>query len=323
MTSWKPTATLDILKQRAALIKKTRLFFEKSGCLEVETPILSAHTVTDPFLSSFSTFALNQNKTYYLQTSPEYAMKRLLAANSGPIFQITKAFRQDEKGSRHNPEFTILEWYMPHYDHHQLMDHMSEYLIFMLSCPTPKKFSYAKIFELYCKINPHLANISDLKICVRENNLDIAPLGELENDKDTWLDLLMSHCIEPHLGCDEPVFIYDYPAPQAALSISKITPEGYAVGERFEVYYQGIELANGFHELRDASEQKKRFEANLEKRRQLNLPELQLDFYFLEALKQGEFPDVSGVALGLDRLFMLILGKKTIADVMSFTIENA
>lgn len=328
MTHWTPTTSIQTLHQRAAFIKKTRLFFEQLNFLEVETPILSAHTVTDPFLTSFSTTCFGN--TYYLQTSPEYHMKRLLAAGSGPIFQITHSFRQDEKGSRHNPEFTMLEWYYPSYNHHQLMDQMADFLSFMLSDlpienSRAQRMSYDAIFQHYLQINPHLASIEILQTCAQNNHIEIAHLvdGNNDMDKDAWLDLLMSHCIEPKLGLDSPLFIYDYPASQAALSAARRDPEkSYSVGERFEVYYQGIELANGFHELTDATEQKKRFEENLEKRQRLNLPALSLDHYFLKALEDG-LPACSGVALGLDRLLMLALNKKKIADVMSFTIDNA
>lgn len=328
MKNWTPTASILTLHQRAAFIKKVRLFFEQLNFLEVETPILSAHTVTDPFLASFSTSCFGN--TYYLQTSPEYHMKRLLAAGSGPIFQITHSFRQDEKGSRHNPEFTMLEWYYPNYNHHQLMDQMANFLTFMLNDfdlsiknSPAQRMSYEAIFQHYLQINPHLASIEILQSCAQQNHLEIAHLVDHNMDKDTWLDLLMSHCIEPKLGLDYPLFIYDYPVSQAALSVARRDSEkSYSVGERFEVYYQGIELANGFHELTDAAEQKKRFEENLEKRQRLNLPTLSLDHYFLNALEDG-LPACSGVALGLDRLLMLALNKKKIADVMSFTIDNA
>lgn len=318
-SSWQPTADLQTLKQRAALLKKTREFFYKRDFLEVETPVLSRYTVTDPFLSSFSTYPTVITPTLFLQTSPEYHMKRLLAAGSGPIFQLTKAFRQDEAGNRHNPEFTMLEWYRPHYNHHELMDEMSDFLAEILGGKRAEKLSYLAAFEKYLSINPHTASIIDLKQCAEQNHIEA---NFNDNDKDIWLDLLISHCIEPKLGLTHPIFIYDYPASMAALAVTRQDKgKSYSVGERFEVYYQGIELANGFHELTDPLEQRQRFVENLEKRRQWNLPTLSLDEYFLEAL--NDFPPSSGVALGFDRLLMLALEKQHIEEVMTFSIRNA
>lgn len=310
--SWQPTAEMTTLHQRAELIKKIRHFFDTRGFLEVETPILSQYTVTDPFLASFSC------DRFFLQTSPEYHMKRLLAAGSGPIFQISKAFRQDEISPRHNPEFTMLEWYRPGYDHHALMDEMADFLIWMLTEKPAERLSYQAIFEHYLGINPHTASLTDLQVCAHNHHIIFQ---DDTQDKDIWLDLLLSHCIEPHLGQAAPLFIYDYPASQAALAVIRES-EGISIGERFEVYYQGIELANGFHELIDPVEQRKRFLNNINQRCALNLPVLSLDEYFLAAL-DNHFPPTAGVALGLDRLLMLILNKKNIREIMSFSIENA
>lgn len=318
--NWQPSATIDALHQRATLIKKVRTFFEERGFLEVETPILSRYTVTDPFLNSFSTLATTLTPALFLQTSPEYHMKRLLAANSGPIFQISKAFRQDEKGYRHNPEFTMLEWYRPGYNHHNLMDEMDDFLKIILNNQISERYSYEAIFKKYLDINPHTASLNELKACAKRHHIEFQ--DETANT-DTWLDLLISHVIEPHLGQNHPVFIYDYPASQASLSVMRQdSGKSYQVGERFEVYYKGIELANGFHELTNFYEQKERFIDNLEKRKSLNLPTLSLDEYFLQALEAG-LPATSGVALGLDRLIMLALEKKCIGEIMTFTIENA
>lgn len=311
VTSWHPTAEIELLKKRDSLLRKTRDFFYQRNFLEVETPILSHFTVTDPFLSSFST---NTIPPLFLQTSPEYHMKRLLASGSGPIFQITKAFRQEEQGSRHNPEFTMLEWYRPGYNHHQLMDEMDEFLFIILNKHS-SRLTYEALFKQTLDINPHTASLNDLKAYAMQNNIHLQNFDDA--DKDTYLDLLLSHCIEPQLGQDAPVFVYNYPASQAALSVKQ-----EHIGERFEVYYKGIELANGFHELTDALEQRQRFVENLEKRKKLNLPELALDEYFLSALEE-KLPPSSGVALGLDRLIMLALHKKNIKEVMAFSIENA
>lgn len=321
---WQPTAEISTLHQRADLLKKTRNFFYDREFLEVETPILSQYTVTDPYLSSFSTNSTHLTPSLFLQTSPEYHMKRLLAAGSGPIFQITKAFRQDEAGSKHNPEFTILEWYRPGYNHHDLMDEMNDFLFLILKTSSDR-VTYEAIFEEHLHINPHTASIEMLRACAEKNGIRWGN-DTHEVDRDTWLDLLISHCIEPNLGINAPVFIYDYPASQAALAVTRQTlnqsNQSCWVGERFEVYYKGIELANGFHELTDPIEQRKRFTTNLEKRQQLNLPLLSLDEYFLQALEKG-LPSSSGVALGFDRLLMLAFEKKNINKVMSFSSQNA
>lgn len=310
--NWQPTAEIETLQHRAELLKKTRNFFYQRNFLEVETPILSHHTVTDPFLSSFEIPQIKD--TLFLQTSPEYHMKRLLTAGHGPIFQLTKAFRQEEQGSRHNPEFTMLEWYRPGFNHHNLMDEMNDFLFEILG-KSSTRISYQALFQQELAINPHTVSLQTLKHCALDHDIHLTNFDAA--DKDVYLDLLLSHCIEPHLGQTAPIFIYDYPASQAALSVKSGN-----VGERFEVYYRGIELANGFHELIDPIEQRQRFVENLEKRQYLNLPVLELDEYFLQALEHG-LPASSGVALGFDRLVMLALNKKNIKEVMSFSIENA
>jgi lysyl-tRNA synthetase class 2 len=318
--NWPPSASLSHLKLRARVIDEIRSFFKSRDVLEVDTPILCSHTVTDPFIASIpAQVAINQKnylKTYYLQTSPEYAMKRLLASYPIPIFQITKSFRQGEVGHNHNPEFTMLEWYRPHFNHHQLMDEMDDLLQSTLHCQKAIRKTYADLFVDLLQINPHQAELNDLKNCARQHDIHLA--NDI-SDKDTWLDLLMSHCIEPALVGDRPFFIYDFPASQAALArIQKGEP---SVAMRFEVYVQGRELANGFYELQDAHEQRLRFEKNLLKRCELGLDELSIDDYFLSALKAG-LPDCAGVALGVDRLIMLIAGASHIQDILSFDFSR-
>jgi len=318
--NWQPSASLSNLKLRSQVIDAIRSFFKARQVLEIDTPILCSNTVTDPFISSIPAHvAINQNnklKTYYLQTSPEYAMKRLLAACPIPIFQITKSFRQGEIGHNHNPEFTMLEWYRPHYDHHQLMDEMDELLQSILCCQKAIRKTYADLFFDILQINPHQVELNHLKDCARKHHIHLA--NEV-TDKDTWLDLLMSHCIEPKLLGDRPFFIYDFPASQAALArIKKGDP---SVAMRFEVYAQGRELANGFYELQDAHEQRLRFETNLLKRNELGLDELPIDEYFLSALNTG-LPDCSGVALGVDRLIMLVAESDNIQDILSFDFSR-
>ena len=301
MKAWRPTASVENLKKRAEIIAKIRNFFAKRNILEVETPLLSHATVTDVHLHSLKT-----TNNLYLQTSPEYAMKRLLAAESGSIYQICKAFRDDESGRLHNAEFTMLEWYRVGFTHHDLMDEMEELLQDVLKYPKAERHSYQEIFEKFLQINPHAINIEELQNCAHKYKIDLQI-----DDKDTLLQLLMSEVIEPKLK--NIVFVYDYPKTQAALA--KIRGE---VAERFEVYVDGIELANGFHELQDAKEQRERFLNDLKKREKLSYPQIPIDENFLAALEHG-LPACSGVALGIDRLVMLALNVDYIDRTISFS----
>lgn len=319
--AWQPSATLTILKKRADILRRIRQFFFDRQVLEVETPVLSHTTGTDPYVLgipvAFQKTVAAEVETLYLQTSPEYAMKRLLAAGSGPIFQISKAFRQGDIGKYHNPEFTMLEWYRPGFDHHDLMDEMDLLLQAILQTSTAEKISYGALFEKYVGVNPHTATVLALKTCAAEQHIQIA--GDL-SDRNAWLDLLLTHAIEPYIGRERPVFLYDFPVKQAALA--KIRwHDNPPVASRFEVYFKGIELANGFHELQDVDEQRQRFISELRMRQHLNLPSVPLDEYFLAALQQG-LPDCAGVALGVDRLVMLALGCHSIADVTSFSFDR-
>jgi lysyl-tRNA synthetase class 2 len=319
--SWQPTALIDVLKKRADMIHRIRAFFRERDVWEVETPLLSHATVTDPHIISiaapFKELGSEKETICYLQTSPEYAMKRLLAAGAGSIFQITKAFRQGEVGRLHNPEFSMLEWYRIGFDHHDLMNDMDQLLQTVLQLPPSTRKSAAETYQIYLGINPHLATVSELKKCAAQH---IESLPDIQNDKNSWLDLLFTHCIEPHLGTDAPFFLYDFPVSQAALA--KIRPENPPVASRFEMYFKGVELANGFHELQDPVEQRRRFENDLKYRQEHDIPLVAMDERFLAALQHG-FPDCAGVALGIDRLIMLTLGCKTIADALSFGFLSA
>lgn len=319
--TWQPSATIDVLRERAQILQSIRTFFANRGVLEVETPVLCHTSVTDPFIQSipalFQSHPREPEVRHYLQTSPEYAMKRLLAAGSGAIFQITKSFRQGEIGRLHNPEFTMLEWYRPGFDHHALMDEMDVLLQTILKKPPAQRHTYRDIFIDHLQLDPHLATLSELKNCAAEKNISVA--SDID-DCDTWLQLLMSEIIEPRIGDDRPCFIYDFPASQAALARIQLgTPP---VASRFEVYYRGIELANGFHELQNVEEQRRRFEKNLKDRQAHDLNPMVIDEYFLSALQHG-LPDCAGVALGVDRLVMLALEKQCIADVISFDFNRA
>lgn len=295
----------DSLKQRAALLKKIRQFFDKRNILEVETPLLCTHTVTDVHVHSIST------GNRFLQTSPEYAMKRLLAAGVGDIYQITKAFRDDEPSAKHNPEFTLLEWYRLGFDHHQLMDEVSLFLQQTLHTPAAIKQTYQQVFISHLNIDPHNTSTEALSQCAQEQGIHIT--GALT--PTDWLSLLFTHSIEPTLAAKTPIMIYDFPVAQAALA--KIMLGNPDTAARFEVYYQGLELANGFYELTDASEQLARFKADQEKRAALNLPYRAIDPYFIDALSHG-LPSCAGVALGIDRLMMLSEQLSHITEAISF-----
>ncbi|MDQ8039587.1 MAG: elongation factor P--(R)-beta-lysine ligase [Rickettsiella sp.] len=318
--TWQPSASLESLHIRADILNRIRHFFAERKILEVDTPLLSQATVTDKHLHSFQTdycFANpKQKKTLYLQTSPEFAMKRLLAANSGPIYQICKAFRnQGESGRVHNPEFTMLEWYRPGFNHHDLMDEIEE-LLTVFSYPTAQRFTYFELFQRFLEINPHYATIRQLKQTAKRFELT-TDLFNME--RDDWLHLLMTHYIEPNLP-HHPVFIYDFPASQAALA--RIRAGDPPIAERFEVYIKGLELANGFHELGSPSEQRQRFLNDLKQREKMAYNTVPIDEHLLAALEHG-LPNCAGVALGIDRLIMLVAEKNTIDEVIAFPLRNA
>ncbi|MCB1055688.1 MAG: EF-P lysine aminoacylase GenX [Acidobacteria bacterium] len=302
---------------RARVLAEIRAFFAERGVLEVETPLLGAATVTDLHLASLETRVDGRRR--FLQTSPEFAMKRLLAAGSGPIYQICKAFRDGESGRRHNPEFTLLEWYRPGYDHHRLMSEVGELLSRVLGVPAPETLSYREALERHAGIDPFGADARDLAGRARE--LGLAGLPDLGDDRDAWLDLLMSYTVEPRLGRGRPTLIYDYPPTQAALARLRGTGDE-AVAERFEAYVEGVELANGYHELRDPAEQRRRFAADLARRRDRGLPQVPVDERLLAALAHG-LPECAGVALGVDRLILLAAGASCLDEVLAFPHQRA
>ena len=305
---------IKTLKLRAKLYENIRTYFKKTGVMEVDTPILSCFANTDPAIESFVT---ESSRAMYLHTSPEFFMKRLLVEGSGSIYQITSAFRQGESGRFHNPEFSMLEWYRVDYDYHQLMDDVAV----MIRAVTGKlikveKTSYQQAFEKFA-IHPFKAEVSELESVARKHGIDFQSNESLS--KDHWLDLLMSHLIEPSLEKDRLTFIYDYPASQA--SLAKVRNDRFPVAERFELYWGGVELANGFTELQDAGEQRWRFERDNKKRLQSGQQEMPIDEHFLKALEKG-LPACSGVAVGLDRLLMILTDASSIKDVMNFPVSD-
>lgn len=245
-------------------------------------------------------------------------MKRLLAAGSGAIYQICKSFRNEESGRYHNPEFTMLEWYRPGFDHHQLMDEMDELLQLILQCATATRMTYQAAFLSVLNVCPLEGSMAELKAAARE--LGLADIADPEEDRDTLLQLLFSVGVEAKIGLNAPAFVYDFPASQAALA--QINPDDARVAERFEVYFKGIELANGFHELSNGDEQLARFEEDNTKRVTMGLEQQPIDMHLVNALRAG-FPDCAGVALGIDRLIMLAIGEDHIDQVTAFPIDIA
>lgn len=323
---WRPGATLDTLRLRARLLERVRAFFAARGVLEVETPLLSVAGSTDPALASLRTAyhgpGLPAGQPLYLHTSPEFPMKRLLAAGSGPIYQVARVFRDGEAGGRHNPEFTLLEWYRPGWGIDRLMAEVEALVTGLYegaqALPATRRYTYRALFQEFLGLDPLGAGVAELRACGERAGIR-PPGGMPADDPDPWRDLLLTHLIEPHLG-PGLVFLYDYPASQAALA--RLKPGEPAVAERFELYWDGLELANGFHELGDAAEQRARFEADNRQRAALGLPAVPLDERLLAALEQG-LPDCSGVALGLDRLLMRLAGLSRIDQVLAFAIDRA
>jgi lysyl-tRNA synthetase class 2 len=316
---WRPTASLDALRLRAEILASIRSLFAEREVLEVETPLLASAPVTDLHLEALKTHYRGPGAAdgleLYLQTSPEFAMKRLLAAGSGPIFQICKAVRGGEAGRRHNPEFTILEWYRPGWDHHRLMDEVDDLLARVIGTTPGERLSYGEAFRRYAGIDPHTESSEGLRS--RVGDFGVPSVDEL--GRDDLLDLVLTHSVEPKLGHCQPTFIHDYPASQAALA--RVRSGDPPLAERFEVYVEGLELANGYHELTDPSTQRERFQEDLAARRKAGLPAVPFDERLLAALEHG-LPECSGVALGIDRLVMLAMGTREISDVLAFPIDR-
>ncbi len=320
--SWQPSAPIANLLKRAAIMAEIRRFFADRGVLEVETPTMSQATVTDvhlvPFQTRFVGPGAADGVTLYMMTSPEYHMKRLLAAGSGSIYQLGRSFRNEEAGRHHNPEFTMLEWYRPHYDMYRLMNEVDDLLQQILDCNSAETLSYQQAFLRHLGIDPLSADKAQLREAAAK--LDLGNIADTEEDRDTLLQLLFTVGVEPHIGRDKPAFVYHFPASQASLAV--ISTEDHRVAERFEVYFKGIELANGFHELTDGDEQLQRFEQDNRSRAKRGLPQNPIDMNLIAALKHG-LPDCSGVALGVDRLVMLALNAERLSDVIAFPVNIA
>ncbi|MFK4048648.1 EF-P lysine aminoacylase EpmA [Acinetobacter venetianus] len=323
MNLYQPTCSIDALKARAVMYQKIRQFFAERGVLEVETPILSQAGVTDVHLASVQVqrHIYGKLNTQYLQTSPEFPMKRLLASGSGAIYQICKVFRDDEHGRKHNSEFTMLEWYRPALDLKGLMHETADLLELCLSHRfgevRPYLLSYKHAFQDRLEINPLQASLEQLKGVANRVGLNI----DLGDDRLAYMDLLFSHFVEPSLGFDGPVFLIDFPPEMASLAKVKQDEDGELVAARFEVYIEGLELANAYDELLDADVLAARFEADNTERLKQGLPTIPTDQNLLAALPN--MPECSGIALGIDRLLMVSMNKMKIDQVIAFPAEIA
>ena len=306
--SWQPNAPQANRVARADLYREIREFFQARNFIEVDPPLLGRAAATDPHLHSLATTV--NDSPHYLQTSPEFFMKRLLAAGSGPIYSIGKSFRAAEQGRYHNVEFTLLEWYQPGFDDQALMTQVGELLQKILGLDTERR-SYRDVFLEFTGLNPHTADRQTLADFSR----DQLQATWDDTDKDTYLEAIFSHYIQPQL--ENAVCIYDYPANQAALARLGSNDEGEQVAKRFEVFAQGVELGNGYWELCDAKEQQRRFIADQQRRQTLNLAPMPHDEKLIAAMVAG-LPDCAGIAMGLDRLLMLKTGAKHIDEVLDF-----
>lgn len=318
-----PTCSIKAFKARAQLYRTIREFFAQRDVMEVETPIVSQAGVTDVHLASVQVQRHIEGRVQqqYLQTSPEFAMKRLLAAGSGPIYQICKVFRDDEHGRKHNSEFTMLEWYRPGLDLRELMHETAALLNVCLAHRfdeiRPLVLSYKHAFQDRLDINPLQATLAQLKQTAQRVGLTL----DLGDDRLAYMDLLFSHFVEPSLGFDTPIFLTDFPPEMASLAKVRLDEDGEEIAARFEVYIEGLELANAYDELLDASVLRARFEADNQERDKLGLQVMPLDENLLAAL--AHMPECSGIALGIDRLLMVATQKLNIEQVIAFPASRA
>jgi len=320
-----PSASFEALRMRARLNARIRAFFDERHVTEVETPVLSVAGNTEPNIASFQLQFSGRTdgapRARWLRTSPEYPLKRLLAAGFGDCYELGRVFRDGEAGGRHNPEFTMLEWYRLGWDHQRLVGEAAALVNAALALvgreATLVRTSYRDLYRERLGLDPMTAADAQLRNALGDIAIDPAGLT-----RDDWLDLLMTHRLQPEFPVGQLLAVHDYPASQCALARLRDDDEGVAVAERFELYLGPLELANGYHELADAVEQGARFDRDLAVRRQRGLPLPPRDERLLAALAAG-FPDCAGVALGVDRLLMAMLGTDRIADVLAFDFGRA
>jgi len=316
---WRPTASHEVLRRRAQALATTRDFFRKRRVLEVETPALVNSPVSDVNIRSVQAQIPGADRPLFLHTSPEYAMKRLLAAGSGDIYQVCRVFRGAERGRQHNPEFTMVEWYRIGFTLEHLMQEVAELVNELLGAGLPVEYlSYRDAVQRHADFDPLEARDEVLRESARALGLDARVAGSA--GRDELLDLVMGARVGPAFGTTSLTFVHRYPASQAALA--RLDPQDPRLALRFELYHRGMELANGYHELGNVAEQRARFDVDLQSRRARGLPAATLDRYLLAALDAG-LPDCAGVALGFDRVLMLALGAANIDEVLAFPTEHA
>jgi elongation factor P--(R)-beta-lysine ligase len=319
MNEWQPTATIEALQARARLYAMIRRFFSERGVLEVETPILSTAGNTDPNIESFRLhFSRAGEIQRWLRTSPEFALKRLVAAGIGSCYELGRVFRNGEMGRMHNPEFSMLEWYRVGWTHHQLMDECAELVKEALRLAgrsaSVRETSFRHLYQEHLGLDPLTASEAELR-----GPLAVFDIRADGLSRDDWLDLLMTHLIQPSFPDNRILLVYDYPKSQAALA--RIRQGDVPVAERFELFLGPIELANGYHDLNDPIEQRERFDRDLSQRRKRNTALPPVDERLLAALPA--LPDCAGVALGVDRLLTAMLGSDRIADTIAFPFDRA
>jgi lysyl-tRNA synthetase class 2 len=326
MRDWQPTASLDSVRLRARLYATIRTFFAERDMLEVETPVLSMAGNTDPNIESFSLEFSGRTdgapRTRWLRTSPEFALKRLLAAGVGDCYELGRVFRNGEAGGRHNPEFTMLEWYRVGWDHHRLIDETVALVQAALALVGRKADATTTTFrDLYRErlgLDPFAADEAELRAAL--GDIEIDPTGL---NRDDWLDLLMTHRLQPGFDRDGILVVRDYPVSQSALAKIRAGQGGEpAVAERFELYLGALELANGYHELTDADEQRARFLRDGAARAMRGAVQPPLDEGLLAAMACG-VPACAGVALGVERLLMAMTDTDRIADVLTFEFSRS
>jgi elongation factor P--(R)-beta-lysine ligase len=319
---WRPSATLATLKARAALLAQARRFFAARSVLEVDTPALINYPVTDVHIhSAMVQLPGASRRNFFLHTSPEFAMKRLLAAGSGDIYQICHVYRGEEGGRLHNAEFTLIEWYRVGWSMSELISEVEIFAGELLAAAAgglPERIDYQHAVEAAVGLNPLTATVPELAACAVERGLESRFATGL--GRDELLDWLMGVCIGPQLGQRGLCTVQRYPASQA--SLARLDPKDARVALRFELYRGGVELANGFEELAAAPEQQARFAADQRERERRGLPAVAADELLLEALRAG-LPPCAGVAVGFDRLLMLTLGAGSLEEVLSFGLERA
>ncbi|WP_141453099.1 EF-P lysine aminoacylase EpmA [Pseudoxanthomonas sp. z9] len=321
--NWQPSARFEAIRLRARLNATLRAFFAARDVMEVETPVMSQAGNTDPNIASFSLeFGGHVDagpRRRWLRTSPEFPLKRLLAAGLGDCYELGRVFRDGEAGGRHNPEFTMLEWYRVGWDHQQLIDECAglvrECLALVGRDLRLRRVAYRDLYRESLGIDPMLDDIDVLRNALADVRIDPEGL-----DRDDWLDLLMTHRLQPAFPADQLLALYDYPASQCALA--RVRADAVLVAERFEIYLGPLEVANGYHELADGTEQSRRFLRDVAVRQARGQGAPAIDTRLLAALDAG-FPDCAGVALGVDRLLMAMLDTPRIADVLCFDFARA